>query len=102
MTGHTLGAAGGIEAAVCAKVLQTGEVPLQPQKWRLGFGLGFGFGFGLGVPWWRHSWRHMPPAVRGYGSGLLHALQRRTYSYAPLAQWQHMAQGQHMGLLSEP
>merc|ERR1740130_792945 len=27
MTGHTLGAAGGIEAAVCAKVLQTGEVP---------------------------------------------------------------------------
>lgn len=27
MTGHLLGAAGGIEAAVCAKVLQTGEVP---------------------------------------------------------------------------
>jgi len=27
MTGHTLGAAGGIEAAVCAKVLQTGDVP---------------------------------------------------------------------------
>ena len=27
MTGHTLGAAGGIEAAVCAKVMQTGDVP---------------------------------------------------------------------------
>jgi len=27
MTGHTLGAAGGIEAAVCVKVLQTGDVP---------------------------------------------------------------------------
>lgn len=27
MTGHLLGAAGGIEAAVCAKVIETGEVP---------------------------------------------------------------------------
>jgi len=27
MTGHTLGAAGGIEAAVAAKVLQTGMAP---------------------------------------------------------------------------
>jgi len=27
MTGHLLGAAGGIEAAVCAKVLQTGRIP---------------------------------------------------------------------------
>eukprot|EP00908_Phaeocystis_cordata_P026465 Transcript_8947.p1 GENE.Transcript_8947~~Transcript_8947.p1 ORF type:complete len:448 (-),score=222.03 Transcript_8947:1056-2399(-) len=27
MTGHTLGAAGGIEAAVCAKVMETGDVP---------------------------------------------------------------------------
>jgi len=27
MTGHTLGAAGGIEAVVAAKVMQTGKVP---------------------------------------------------------------------------
>eukprot|EP00965_Chrysotila_dentata_P184138 6079970-Pleurochrysis_carterae.AAC.1 len=27
MTGHTLGAAGGIEAAVCVKMIQTGDVP---------------------------------------------------------------------------
>ena len=27
MTGHLLGAAGGIEAAVCAKVIQTGDIP---------------------------------------------------------------------------
>ncbi|KAL3908174.1 MAG: hypothetical protein SGPRY_009899, partial [Prymnesium sp.] len=27
MTGHTLGAAGGIEAAIAAKVVQTGQVP---------------------------------------------------------------------------
>ncbi len=27
MTGHLLGAAGGIEAVICAKVIQTGEVP---------------------------------------------------------------------------
>lgn len=27
MTGHTLGAAGGIEAAICAKVLATGDIP---------------------------------------------------------------------------
>ena len=27
MTGHLLGAAGGIEAVICAKAIQTGEVP---------------------------------------------------------------------------
>jgi 3-oxoacyl-(acyl-carrier-protein) synthase len=27
MTGHTLGAAGGIEAAICAKVMETGTLP---------------------------------------------------------------------------
>eukprot|EP00310_Coccolithus_braarudii_P025004 CAMPEP_0183333360 /NCGR_PEP_ID=MMETSP0164_2-20130417/2280_1 /TAXON_ID=221442 /ORGANISM="Coccolithus pelagicus ssp braarudi, Strain PLY182g" /LENGTH=536 /DNA_ID=CAMNT_0025502269 /DNA_START=13 /DNA_END=1621 /DNA_ORIENTATION=- len=27
MTGHTLGAAGGIEAAICVKMMQTGDVP---------------------------------------------------------------------------
>merc|ERR1719269_564299 len=27
MTGHTLGAAGGIEAVIAAKVMQTGQVP---------------------------------------------------------------------------
>ena len=27
MTGHTLGAAGGIEAAICAKFMATGDVP---------------------------------------------------------------------------
>jgi 3-oxoacyl-[acyl-carrier-protein] synthase II len=27
MTGHLLGAAGGVEALICAKAIQTGEVP---------------------------------------------------------------------------